>query len=188
MVTLAGIFCESNKLELGSNRLHRHGFFGFIRFGFLGKTTLVKFLHFDHTKGGNRRFRQLDGIPCREYNACMWEVEYTDEFNDWWETMGEAEHKRISYSVNLLREAGPALSFPHSSEVKESMYGNMRELRSQCEGRPLRTFYAFDPRRTAILLIGGDKTGDDRFYDEMVPKADKIYGEHLKEIQEENNG
>jgi len=43
--------------------------------------------------------------------------------------------------------------------------------------------YAFDPRRSAILLIGGDKTGDDRFYDEMVPKADKIYGEHLKEIR-----
>jgi hypothetical protein len=64
----------------------------------------------------------------------------------------------------------------------------MRELRSQCEGRLLRTFYAFDPRRTAILLIGGDKTGDDRFYDVMVPIVDKIYDNYLKEIQEENNG
>ena len=64
----------------------------------------------------------------------------------------------------------------------------MRELRSQCEGRPLRTFYAFDPKRSAILLIGGDKTGDDRFYDKMIPKADKIYDNHLKEIREENNG
>jgi hypothetical protein len=64
----------------------------------------------------------------------------------------------------------------------------MRELRSQCEGRPLRTFYAFDPRRTAILLIGGDKTGDDRFYEVMVPMADKIYDNYLKEIQGENNG
>ena len=63
----------------------------------------------------------------------------------------------------------------------------MRELRSQCEGRPLRTFYAFDPRRTAILLIGGSKIGDDRFYEVMVPKADKIYDMHLKEIQEEKN-
>ena len=64
----------------------------------------------------------------------------------------------------------------------------MRELRSQCEGRPLRTFYAFDPRRTAILLIGGDKTGDDRFYDVMVPIADRIYDNYLNEIQEKNNG
>jgi hypothetical protein len=64
----------------------------------------------------------------------------------------------------------------------------MRELRSQCEGRPLRTFYAFDTRRAAILLIGGDKTGDDGFYDVMIPKADKIYDDHLKEIAEGKNG
>jgi len=56
------------------------------------------------------------------------------------------------------------------------------------QGHPLRTFYAFDPRRSAILLIGGDKIGKDDFYDKMVPKADKIYDEYLKEIQEENNG
>jgi hypothetical protein len=60
----------------------------------------------------------------------------------------------------------------------------MRELRSQCRGKPLRTFYSFDPKRTAILLIGGAKTGDDRFYDEMVPVADRIYDNYLKEIQE----
>jgi len=62
----------------------------------------------------------------------------------------------------------------------------MRELRSQCKGRPLRTFYAFDPRRAAILLIGGDKTGNQRFYDVMVPLADRIYDDYLREIKEEN--
>jgi len=55
-------------------------------------------------------------------------------------------------------------------------------------GKPYRTFYAFDPRRTAILLIGGDKSGDDRFYETMVPIADKIYDEYLKEIQGEKDG
>ena len=118
----------------------------------------------------------------------MWEIEYTDEFGEWWETLGEAEHKRISFTVNLLRQAGPLLPFPHSTGVRQSRHGSMRELRSQCEGRPLRTFYVFDPRRVAILLIGGDKTGDDRFYDDMVPLADRIYDEYLKEIKEENNG
>ena len=118
----------------------------------------------------------------------MWEVEYTDEFEEWWETLDEAEQKRISFSVNLLRQFGPSLSFPHSTDVRQSRHSSMRELRTQCEGRPLRTFYAFDPRRTAILLIGGDKTGNDRFYDEFVPVADKIYDHYLKEIQEENNG
>jgi hypothetical protein len=61
----------------------------------------------------------------------------------------------------------------------------MKELRTQSDGRPLRTFFAFDPRRTAVLLIGGDKTGDNRFYDRMVPIADDLYEAYLKEIEEE---
>jgi hypothetical protein len=61
----------------------------------------------------------------------------------------------------------------------------MRELRIQRGGRPLRVFYAFDPRRAAILLIGGDKTGDDRFYETYIPLADKLYDEHLAELEKE---
>ena len=61
----------------------------------------------------------------------------------------------------------------------------MKELRTQSKGRPIRTFYAFDPRRLAILLIGGDKTGDDRFYDCMIPLADRLYDEHLEELRED---
>jgi hypothetical protein len=61
----------------------------------------------------------------------------------------------------------------------------MRELRVQRGGRPLRVFYAFDPRRSAILLVGGDKTGDDRFYDRMVPIADKLYDIYIDEIRKE---
>ena len=123
-----------------------------------------------------------------EYTNNMWQVEYTDEFETWWETLSEAEQDAVDYSVGLLQSEGPSLKFPHSSNVRQSRHGSMRELWSQCEGRPLRTLYAFDPRRTAILLIGGNKTGDDRFYEEMVPRADKIYDEYLKEIQEEKNG
>ena len=61
----------------------------------------------------------------------------------------------------------------------------MKELRTQHQGRPIRSFYAFDPRRTAIILIGGDKTGDKQFYKKMIPKADKLYDEYLKEIEKE---
>lgn len=61
----------------------------------------------------------------------------------------------------------------------------MRELRIQSGGRPLRVFYAFDPRRTAILLIGGDQTGDDRFYAEYVPRADNLYDEYIEELRKE---
>ena len=62
----------------------------------------------------------------------------------------------------------------------------MRELRTQVHGQPLRTFYAFDPRRKAILLIGGSKVGDGRFYDRMIPLADKLMDEHLLEIEKED--
>ncbi len=62
---------------------------------------------------------------------------------------------------------------------------NMRELRTQVGGRPLRTLYAFDPRRSAILLIGGDKTGDDRWYAVHVPLADRLYGQHLEQLRKE---
>ncbi len=59
----------------------------------------------------------------------------------------------------------------------------MRELRIQHEGRPYRVLYAFDPRRTAILLIGGDKTGNGRWYEEYIPRADAIYERHLNELE-----
>ena len=118
----------------------------------------------------------------------MWEVEYTDEFEEWWKTLNEAEQDAIAFTVGLLRNEGPSLRFPYSTGVNQSKHKSMRELRSQCKGQPLRTFYAFDPRRTAILLIGEDKTGDDRFYDIMLPLADRIYDNYFSEIEEENNG
>lgn len=61
----------------------------------------------------------------------------------------------------------------------------MRELRIQSGGRPLRVLYSFDPRRVAILLIGGDKTGKDRFYETQVPIADRLYDEHLAALKKE---
>jgi hypothetical protein len=80
---------------------------------------------------------------------------------------------------------GPALPFPHSSGINGSRHAHMRELRVQSGGNPLRIFYAFDPRRAAILLIGGDKTGKDRFYEEYVPRADDLYDAHLRELKAE---
>ena len=87
--------------------------------------------------------------------------------------------------VELLAEYGPQLLFPYSSGVAGSRHGHIRELRVQSGGRPVRVFYAFDPRRSAILLIGGDKTGDDRFYEQLVPLADRLYDEHLKELKDD---
>ena len=114
-----------------------------------------------------------------------WEVEYTDEFGDWWNGLSEEEQEAVAAYVRLLEERGAALGFPHSSAIKMSKHGHMRELRIQHRGRPLRALYAFDPRRPAILLIGGDKTGDERWYDVNVPIADRLYEEHLDQLGKE---
>lgn len=114
-----------------------------------------------------------------------WEVEYTDEFGRWWDTLRELEQASVDAGVSLVENFGPYLRFPYSSGIKGSKHGNMRELRIQHEGRPLRILYAFDPRRCAILLLGGDKTGDDRWYETNVPIADRLYDEHIKALGNE---
>jgi hypothetical protein len=114
-----------------------------------------------------------------------WEVEFTEEFGDWWSTLNEGEQDSIDHGVHLLEQRGPTLPFPFSSDVRGSKHGQMRELRVQHGGEPYRIFYAFDPRRSAILLLGGNKAGDDQFYERMVPVADRIYDKHLVELEEE---
>jgi hypothetical protein len=114
-----------------------------------------------------------------------WNVENTGEFGDWWSGLTERQQENISAIVLLLMEHGPQLPFPYSSGVSASRHSHMRELRVQSGGRPIRIFYAFDPRRTAILLIGGDKTGDGRFYERMIPIADALYDTYIEEIRKE---
>jgi len=115
----------------------------------------------------------------------MWEVEFTVEFERWWNSLDAGEQESLAASIGLIEELGPQLPRPHSDTVNGSKHANMKELRTQHKGRPLRTFYAFDPRRMAILLLGGDKTGDARFYDRMIPLADKLYDQHLKDLKKE---
>jgi hypothetical protein len=117
-----------------------------------------------------------------------WEVEFTDEFGQWWMSLSEDQQDDVAYSVSLLAELGPSLGFPHSSKVTSSRQSGMRELRTQSGGKPLRTLYIFDPFRTAILLIGGDKTGNDRWYEQFVPVADRIYQQYLEELRKEDIG
>jgi len=114
-----------------------------------------------------------------------WEIEFTDEFGGWWNGLSIAEQESVRVTVELLAELGPALTRPHADTIRGSEFPNMRELRVQHEGRPYRVLYAFDPRRTGVLLIGGDKTGNPRWYREFVPAADAIYAQHLHEIGEE---
>jgi hypothetical protein len=114
-----------------------------------------------------------------------WEVEFTDEFEDWWNSLPEDVQESIAHDVDVLEQIGPGLGRPTVDAVKGSRWPNMKELRTQHDGEPYRTFFAFDPRRCAILLIGGNKGSDRRFYERYIPVADRLYQEHLDALREE---
>jgi hypothetical protein len=110
-----------------------------------------------------------------------WKSERTDEFEEWWATLTKMERRLVLSSIQSLEESGPATGRPTVDSVKGSRHSNMKELRAT---RTIRIFFAFDPRRVAMLLIGGDKAGKTkRFYRQLVPKADRIYDAHLRQIE-----
>ena len=86
--------------------------------------------------------------------------------------------------MTLLEYRGHSLGFPYSSDIKGSRFA-IRELRIQSSGHPIRVLYAFDPVRSALLLLGGDKTGNERSYEENVPRAEQLFEEHLEELKQE---
>ena len=112
----------------------------------------------------------------------QWDVEVSDEFAEWYDQLLEEEQESVNFSVDLLSQGGPALGRPHVDRVRGSKFQNMKELRVQHDGRPYRILFVFDPRRMAYLILGGDKTGDDRWYETQIPKAEAIYELHLREI------
>jgi hypothetical protein len=114
-----------------------------------------------------------------------WEVEFTDEFEAWWADLAQGEQEEINAKVDLLQERGPILPRPHADRIESSRHSNMKELRGKVDERYLRVLFAFDPRSTALLLIGGDKTDDPTWYDKFVPIADNLFDDHLRELEQE---
>ena len=112
-------------------------------------------------------------------------MEWPDEFGDWWDTLTEAEHvrnRRPCPQVGAARSQPAVSLFERHPQIAPCSYARVaRAERRQAN------FYAFDPRRMAILLIGGDKTGERRFYEQMIPIADALYDQHLAELEKEKN-
>ncbi len=113
-----------------------------------------------------------------------WSLGVTVQFAQWYLSLDPKEQESIQHSLALLADVGPLLGRPHADAVRASRFPNMKELRAQHQGRPYRVLFAFDPARTGMLLIGGDKTGDARWYDRMIPVADRLYEEHLRRLRE----
>ncbi len=112
-----------------------------------------------------------------------WEVEVSDEFKDWYDALREDEWESVNGAVDILAAYGPDLGRPYVDSIRGSRFPNMKELRVQHRGRPYRILFAFDPRRNAYLILGGDKTGNSHWYLDAIRRADSIYERHLAEIK-----
>ncbi len=113
-----------------------------------------------------------------------WEVEATREFQDWFAGLSAAVRVSVASKVDLLEEAGPALGRPHVDTIHQSRFPNMKELRIQHGGDAYRVLFAFDPRRAAILLVGGRK-GSKTWYAKNIAVADRLYAEYLEDLKKE---
>lgn len=115
----------------------------------------------------------------------VWEVEVTDEFVDWWSTLTAEQQEAVTDRIDVLAERGPDLGRPIVDRIHASHHQSMKELRA-AKGGALRVLFSFDPRRQAILLFGGDKTGEwNEWYEWAVPLADDLYDEYLEELRKE---
>ena len=114
----------------------------------------------------------------------MVEVIVLKNFADWYEALSDDDAEEVGVAIDLLEQHGVSLGAPRSSDIKGTRYP-LRELRIQSHGRPLRVMYAFDPKRQAVLILGGDKTGDDRFYQRLIPQAERLWDGYLAELAKE---
>ncbi|PZS07478.1 MAG: diaminopimelate decarboxylase [Solirubrobacterales bacterium] len=113
-----------------------------------------------------------------------WEIELTAQAERWYKALSAEDTSRIRAAINRLERKGPTLGRPFADSITGSRHHHMKELRSS--GGNLRALFAVDPRRRAIVLVGGDKTGDWRgWYERNIPRADRLYDQHLRDMGKE---
>ena len=112
-----------------------------------------------------------------------WEMVLDSEFAEWLRSLAVEERREVLGTMELLRHRGPNLGRPYVDIVKGSNYQNMKELRIQIAGKPWRILFAFDPNRAAVLLVGGNKGGDSRWYKSNIPIADRRFKRHLDTLK-----
>lgn len=115
----------------------------------------------------------------------MWNVILRQRFLAWLQQQSEGLREDVFASIKLLKAHGPGLGRPYADTLKGSKLANLKELRTQHKGHPIRTFFVFDPVRRAIVLCAGDKSGDKRFYEKLIPIAEAEYLSHLEKMENE---
>jgi hypothetical protein len=123
----------------------------------------------------------------------MWEVYLTDEVREWLDGLlgdDEDSHYQAVIAIEALAEGGPTLGRPLVDRIKGSNVHRLKELRPGSAGRSeVRILFAFDPWRSSILLVAGDKAGQWReWYRQAIPRAEQLYKVYLKERAAEEDG
>ena len=113
----------------------------------------------------------------------MWKAIETEEFGTWFDSLDDDAKEGIVVKIEVLKALGPMLGRPLVDSLKGSRHSNMKELRVVSNGRPFRILFAFDPKRQAVLLIGGNKAKVKDFYERIIPLADRLFDEYLTELQ-----
>lgn len=119
-----------------------------------------------------------------------WEVEFHPAFEVEVQTFERDVRVALIAVARLLSDFGPQLGRPHADTLKGSKYPNMKELRFEGADGEWRAAFAFDPERTAIVLVAGDKSGGSqkRFYKNLIAKADFRFSEHLESLKSVKKG
>lgn len=113
-----------------------------------------------------------------------WKVITVENFDDWFLSLDSSEQQNVLAAILVLEQFGPALGRPYVDSLKGTdKVKNLKELRVQHKGKPIRAFFAFDPLRQAVMLCGGDKTGNKHFYETMIPIAEREFLNYLKELE-----
>lgn len=108
-----------------------------------------------------------------------WTVLFHPEFDKWFDAQELGLREAIASHLQVLQERGPELGRPYVDTLKEASLSNLKELRVQYRGAPWRMLFVFDPFRNALLLVGGNKQGDKRWYKKNIAEAEKRYREYL---------
>src|SRR5215831_2704631 len=115
-----------------------------------------------------------------------WTVRLHQLFEDEFEAFAQEVQDELLATAKLLKDYGPDLGRPHADTLKGSHYANMKELRFMCADGVWRVAFAFDPKREAILLVAGDKSGisEKKFYKRLIAKADERFDAHLVSLNQ----
>lgn len=122
-----------------------------------------------------------------QYIDCMpWTLVYLAEYENWRDDQEEDLQDEAAAQLEVLKQFGPTLGRPRVDTLEGSKLPNLKELRFFYKGAPIRILFAFDPKQQGVIILGGDKSGDKRWYKTNIPIAERLYAEHLEKQKRED--